>query len=935
LDESNRVPQYCYNAFHTGRRHGTAAGLYFSRSRGKEYIFSFMKPDLLRTYALAALAIFLSCTWKIKAPDVWTITGTVDVLDSARIAVKDEKVCIGAFDITGTNFAPVSAVAPSGGRAAVDKDGGFSLTIRGEDVQQDYLILAIWYDDNSDGQLDPESERFGILRNLSRDALVFYRNEDDWMDGATREQAKDEDGVRGYITTDVTRIRSEWNIDGTLRGLAGGPGTASVKLRYEEHRLMLGAFPSPSATFTPSLDTIAPHGGVCAVGMDSLFSLSINTNGTVDHYLFIIAWYDADSDSVIDFRSEPYSIVQNSSNRMVVFQEARIQLAPWEWRTATGDTIGDISGVNLYSAKNLVGDRYRWRISGRVAGFSGAEVHVDSNRLKIGAFTKRPPNPLLEGYTVPCCGLESVEDDSTFSLTVDLSPTESLSVWIVLWYDSDNNDTLTPSLEYLSQPQLDTSASPPYLEYRYNRQTSEWLLGVSTTVARDIDSMVLYTKYPLKATVREWTIKGTLEPTGAYSLMYGSMSLRMGAFYATDGIVPSGPASRPDAGWCAIGQDSSFSLAVTPPPQSALKNAYLRVFAWYDVDRDSLLDSLDEPFAPILLPQRSPCTYYYGSSQSSPWHWMVDSVAGRHVDFKEVVDTTFYISKNLVSDRHHWTVNGTLIPDSGVRVSYAEKRLYAGIFACTDTLTARFDTAQAAGITPIGTDSSFSLAVDASAVQSGYMVLVAWYDRDSNTTSTCDSLVDPYSFPMTTGASIRRFFYKYNTQEKEWRTVPDNTTAQNCPGLNLRSGVDLAPLQTSWTVQGKLRPRDNFSVDYAGNRVRFGAFLSNSRTFTPSDSSPVAGSVAVGLDSSFTLNIDVPPSAGGYIALCAWFDGDSDTVLDASLEPWNVPVLSSTSTVIAQYFFDNRSKLWRFEPDFNSAGDTSGVSWYVRRDLKQ
>jgi hypothetical protein len=569
-----------------------------------------------------------------------------------------------------------------------------------------------------------------------------------------------------------------------------------------------------------------------------------------------------------------------------------------------------------------------------VAGFSGAEVRVDSNRLKIGVFSKRPPSPLQEGYSVPTFGLGSVNRDSAFSLDIDLSPAESLSVGILLWYDLDDNDTLTPSLEYSCQPQLDTSANPLYLEYRYTTSTSEWLLGASSTVARDMDTVVLFTKYPLKAPLRAWTVKGKLESDSAFSLVYGSPSLVLGAFYSSGGSFPSGPSARPDAGWCRIGTDSGFSLVIKPPKQTALKNAYLNVAAWYDVDRDSLLDTLDEPFAQILLPQRSICRYYYAASQSSPWHWQIDSAAGRYVDFKAVLDTTFSISKSLVSDRHHWTLNGVVKPDSGVTVTYSEKRLFAGVFACTDTLPSlRIDTAFAAGTTRVNTDSTFTLNVDASSVQRQYMVLVAWYDRDSN--KTFDSLVDPYSFLMTTGDPRRPFFYKYASQDKEWRALIDNKTAQNRSSLILKSGEDLVPIRNAWTINGKLRPRDTFSMDYATNRVRFGAFPSSGRTFTPSDSNltAAAGAAVVGADSSFTLKVNAQNTANGYITLCAWFDSDSDKALDAS-EPWNTPVISTASTAIAQYFFDSRSKLWRFAPDSSLANDASGVAWYVRRNLR-
>jgi hypothetical protein len=890
----------------------------------------------LKTCALIALTIFLSCTWKIKAPAIWTVQGTVYTLDSARIDVEDQKAYIGAFDVTtATRFAPTGIVSPAGGLAAVNNDSGFSLTIRGEDIQQNYLILAVWYDDNGDGRLDPEKERYGALQNSSEEAFVFYRDNDDWMDGVTREQAKDENDVEVYIASDVTPVRTAWNIDGALRGLSGSPGTASVKLRYDERRLMLGAFPSPAATFTPGLDSMVPEAGACVVGVDSLFSLSIHAEGTMDRYLFILAWYDADNDSVIDVRNEPYTIVYNSSNRMLSFLQTRTPLTPWEWRTAAGDLIGDIASADLYSTRNLVGDRYCWSIRGKVAGFSGAEVQVDSSRLKVGAFTQRPPSPLQEGQVAPSCGLIPVGIDSSFSLSIDASPTESLAVWVVLWYDLDGNDTLTPSREYSSQPQFDTSASPQYLEYRYNRQSLEWLLGASSTVARDIDNIVLYSRNTLAAPLRTWTVKGKVQPTGSYSLAYGSSSLCMGAFYSQSGNLPSGSMARPDAGWSKIGPDSSFFLTITPPPQSALKNAYLNVAAWYDADCDSILDTLNEPFTPVLLPQRSICNYYYAASQSSPWHWLIDSAAGRYVDFKTPLDTTFYVSKNLVSDRHHWTLSGVIRPDSGATIDSRGKRMYMGAFACTDTTaTARFDTVPMPGKTRINQDSSYSLAIDASDAQTMYMVLVAWYDRDSN--EAYDPPIDPYSFLKKDGAAGRAFYYRFNTQEKEWRALSDNQPAQNLSKLTLRSGSDLMPLRDTWVINGKLRPRDTFSVDYGSNRVRLGAFSSATRTFLPSGDSLAAnsGAAVVASDSGFTLQINVAKSTDGYITLCAWFDGDSDNVLDASSEPWSAPVIAATSTIIAQYSFDDRNKLWRFAPDSSRAAAMSGVVWYIGRNLK-
>jgi hypothetical protein len=886
-----------------------------------------------KTCALLALAIFLSCTWKIKAPDIWTVQGKVYALDSARINVEDRKVCIGAFDVAATRFAPAGMVSPTGGHAVVDNDSGFSLTIRGEDVQQNYLILAAWYDDNGDGKLDPEKERYGALQNSSEEALAFYRDNDDWMDGATREQAKDETDVEVFTASNITKVRTAWNIDGVLRGLSGSPGIASVKLRYDERRLMLGVFPSPAATFTPSLDTMVPNIGACVVGTDSLFSLALQAVGTSDRYLFALTWYDGDGDSIIDVRNEPYSIVYNSANRALTFMQARTQLTPWEWRTADGDTIGDISAANLYSTKNLVGNRYSWSIRGKVAGFSGAEVQVDSSRLKIGAFTQRPQSPLQEGHVAPSCGLNTVGTDSSFSLSIDATPTESLTVWVVLWYDLDGNDTLTPSREYSSPPQLDTSASPQYLEYRYNRQTSEWLLGAGSTVARDIDSAVFYSRNTLAAPLRTWTMKGKLQPTGTYSLAYGTSSLCMGVFFSPTPNLPYGTTARPDAGWCTIGPDSGFSLTITPPPQTALKNAYLNVTAWYDVDRDSTLDTLDEPFAQVLLPQKSVCNYYYAANQSSPWHWLIDSAAGRYVDFTTPLDTTFYVSKNLVSDRRRWTLSGVIRPDSGLTIDPAGK-MYIGAFACTDTTaTVRFDSVPLAGKTHINSDSSFTLALDASDVQRMYMVLVAWYDRDSN--ETYDPLIDPYAFLAGDSAAGRAFYYRFNTQEKEWRTLRDNKPAQNLSKVTLRADTDLMPLRTAWVINGKLRPRDTFSVAYGSNRVRLGAFSSATRTFTPSGDSLVAisGAAVITGDSSFTLQINAANATGAYITLCAWFDRDSNNILDATSEPWSVPAIASTSTIVAQYSFDTRTKLWRFAPDSNLADAMSEVEWYIGKNL--
>jgi hypothetical protein len=114
------------------------------------------------------------------------------------------------------------------------------------------------------------------------------------------------------------------------------------------------------------------------------------------------------------------------------------------------------------------------------------------------------------------------------------------------------------------------------------------------------------------------------------------------------------------------------------------------------------------------------------------------------------------------------------------------------------------------------------------------------------------------------------------------------------------------PLRDTWVINGKLRPRDTFSMDYGSNRVRLGAFSSATRTFLPSGDSLAAnsGAAVVASDSGFTLQINVAKSTDGYITLCAWFDGDSDNVLDASSEPWSAPVIAATSTIIAQYSFE-------------------------------
>jgi hypothetical protein len=305
------------------------------------------------------------------------------------------------------------------------------------------------------------------------------------------------------------------------------------------------------------------------------------------------------------------------------------------------------------------------------------------------------------------------------------------------------------------------------------------------------------------------------------------------------------------------------------------------------------------------------------------------------VDFKTVMDTTFFVSKNLVSDRHHWTLSGVIRSDSGVAIDSKGKRMYMGIFACTDTsATARFDSVPSAGTSRLNQDSSFTLNVDVSDVQRTYLVLVAWYDRDSN--EAYDPAIDPYAFMKSDSAAGRAFYYRFNSQEREWRTLADNRPAQNLSKLTLRSGADLLPLQDTWVINGKLRPRDTFSVDYGSNRVRIGAFSSATRTFTPSGDSLIAnaGAAIVSGDSGFTLQINSAKFNVGYITLCAWCDRDSDDVLDASREPWNTPVISSTSTIVAQYSFDNRNKLWRFAPDSSRAETMSGVVWYVGRNLK-
>jgi hypothetical protein len=305
------------------------------------------------------------------------------------------------------------------------------------------------------------------------------------------------------------------------------------------------------------------------------------------------------------------------------------------------------------------------------------------------------------------------------------------------------------------------------------------------------------------------------------------------------------------------------------------------------------------------------------------------------VDFKTVMDTTFFVSKNLVSDRHHWTLSGVIRPDSGVTIDPKKNRIFLGIFACTDTTaTGRFDTVPLAGKSRLNQDSSFSLAVDVSDVQRTYLVPVAWYDRDSD--EVYDPAIDPYAYIKSDGTAGRAFHYRFNSQEREWRTLADNQPAQNLSKLTLRSGADLLPLQDAWVINGKLRPRDTFSVDYGSNRVRIGAFSSAGRTFTPSGDSLIAnaGASIVSGDSGFTIQINVAKITDGYITLCAWFDGDSDEVLDATREPWNAPVISSPSSLVAQYSFDNRNKLWRFAPDSSRAAAMSGVVWYVGRNLK-
>ena len=538
----------------------------------------------------------------------WITRGKIIPTEGFVLNLADSSAMIGAFADDNTTISPKNIatqnqdgsgyvdqnheVTPEAGYAMINLDSTFAIDVNVSEIEAAYLHLIIWHDLDKNKKLDAINENYAIVKFSIDDGSIAYKNDrikNEWVDIVNEKPAIVSDSFEITLQHSIVPLVRTWDISGKLI-----PGE-DYTIVYSDTLIKIGAFESSVTNFVGTTSQFTPDLGLATVNPDSTFTLSVDADSTDETYIHILTWYDVDNNDTLDSDTEPYLVVQREFDRDGTAFDADLV---YEYNTLekiwgivnTSEKAESYDSTTVSVNRNLIGEKYKWNISGKFAMSEGYDIRLDEGLAKVGFFSDNSVFYFPDfDDTPPDVISATIQPDSSFSVDVDASEFLGNYLHMIVWYDADGDTLLDALSEPYIKPYRPSLSESAYLFYSYNGVKNEFQFADSEMLAKDTAGIVLNINRNIIPFRNTWELTGKIKDLNGQIINFDSNTVMIGAFpYDSPAYSNSLDDIEPLSGVSKVLPDSSFTLSVNTLP--AVDNKYIHIIVWYDTDKDSLLD---------------------------------------------------------------------------------------------------------------------------------------------------------------------------------------------------------------------------------------------------------------------------------------------------------------------------------------------------------